>query len=71
MKTILASCLLFFMLLSCSTDDAREKEKGRVEKATDKVAAEIVEKIQKPIDAARAVKTVEEQRMEESKKQIE
>ena len=71
MKTILASCVLFFMLLSCSADDAQDEEKGGIEKATDKVAAELVEKIQKPIDAARAVKTAEEQRTQENKKQIE
>jgi len=65
----LAVCVLFLTLLSCSADDTDEAEKGRIEKATDKVATELVEKIQTPIEKARAVKTAEEQRADELKKQ--
>ncbi len=71
MKMILASVILFFLLLSCSADDAKDEEKGGIEKATDRVAAEMVEKIKKPIDAARSVREVEEQRTKQEKKQIE
>ena len=71
MKTILVSCVLFFMLLSCSADEAQDEEKGSIEKVTDKVATKIVENIQKPIDKARAVKEIEEQRSDQYKKQLE
>ena len=71
MKMILASVFLFFLLLSCSADEAKDEEKSGIGKATDKVAAEMVEKIQKPIDAARSVREAEEQRTKQEKKQIE
>jgi hypothetical protein len=71
MKNVLAFCVLFFMLLSCSADDTEDGDKGTIEKATDKVAHAVVEKIQTPIDKAKAIKATEEQRTDQYKKQIE
>jgi hypothetical protein len=54
----------------CSGGNDREEKSG-IDKATEKVATDIVDTIQKPIDKAEAVKALEEQRAEQYKKQAE
>lgn len=52
-------CATFF---ACSNDGDKEPEKGRIEKMTDKAAKEIVDHIRTPIERARSVKNIEEER---------
>ena len=52
-------CATFF---ACSNNGDEESKKGRIEKMTDKVAKDIVDHIQTPIDKARSVKNIEEDR---------
>ena len=54
------SCTIFF---ACSKDVESEKGKGEIEKMTDHTADVIVEKIRTPIEKARSVKGMEEDRM--------
>lgn len=71
MKPFLLSALIMLMLASCSNEQESSEDKGIIKKATDKVAHEIVEKIQRPMDKARAVKSLEEQRAARLKEQTE
>ena len=52
-------CGTFF---SCSKNGDEESKKGRIEKMTDKAAKEIVDHIRTPIEKARSVKNIEEDR---------
>ena len=52
-------CATFF---ACSNNGDEESKKGRIEKMTDKTAKEIVDYIQTPIEKARSVKNIEEDR---------
>ena len=52
-------CGSFF---ACSKNGDEESKKGRIEEMTDKTAKEIVDYIQTPIERARSVKNVEEDR---------
>jgi len=54
------SCAIFF---ACSKKEDVESEKGKIEKMTDRAADVIVEKIKTPIERARSVKDMEEERM--------
>ena len=54
--------LLFFQVSACSKDKDDEKEKGAIEKMTEKTAQDIVNKIQTPIDRAKDAKETEEDR---------
>ena len=52
-------CAVFF---ACSNKGDVESKKGKIEKMTDKVAKEIVDHIRTPIEKARSVKNMEEDR---------
>ena len=52
-------CAVFF---ACSNNGDEEPKKGRIEKMTDKAAKEIVDHIRTPIEKARSVKKMEEDR---------
>lgn len=52
-------CATFF---ACSNNGDEESKKGRIEKMTDKTAKDIVDYIQTPIENARSVKNIEEDR---------
>jgi hypothetical protein len=52
-------CIIFF---ACSNNGDVESKKGRIEKMTDKAAKEIVDHIRTPIEKARSVKKMEEDR---------
>ena len=52
-------CLSF---LGCSKKEEGEPEKGAIEKMTDEAAEVIVNKIRTPMDRARSVKELEEDR---------
>jgi hypothetical protein len=58
----LALVILCSSFYACSKSGDAEKEKGVVEKATDKVAEEMVKKIQIPLDRARDAKEIQENR---------
>ena len=66
MKKILIHTLALVILSSgfyaCSKSGDAEKGKGVVEKASDKVAEEMVNKIQTPLDRARDAKETQEKR---------
>lgn len=61
LKMVVIACTLT-MLLACSSEKQEDEKKSEIRKATDKVAQELVEDIQRPLDKAEAVKTLEEQR---------
>jgi hypothetical protein len=63
--------LASFSLNGCSGD---KEEKGMVEQASDKVAAKVVEQINKPLDkakASQAVQNAQSQQMEDMVKESE
>jgi hypothetical protein len=56
-------CILF---LSCSKKEEEvKKEKGAIEKMTDQVAVDALDKINDPLNKARAVQDVHDQRVEQ------
>jgi predicted transcriptional regulator len=55
---------------ACSKDKEAEREKGAIEKMTDKTAKEIVDKIQAPIKSARSVKDQQEDRSKKMEKTL-
>ena len=69
-KLFIIVCTLA-MLTACSSEEQNVEEKSEIRKATDKVAHELVEDIQRPLDKAEAIKTMEDQRNKTLKKQVE
>ena len=69
-KMIIMMCTLA-MLIACSNEEQNVEEKSEIRKATDKIAHELVEDIQQPLDKAEAIKTLEEQRNNTIRKQAE
>ena len=65
-KILLYPAIVLFLFcgtfFACSNNGDEESKKGRIEKMTDKVAKDIVDHIQTPIEKARSVKTIEEDR---------
>jgi hypothetical protein len=61
----LTAALLFcgLSLVGCSSDSAKEPEKGAIRKMTDEVAHDLSHKMRSPIDKARALKDQEEDRL--------
>ena len=51
------------LLWSCSNRSGEESEKGAIRKMTDQVAHDLSHKMRDPIDKARAVKDLEEERL--------
>ena len=70
MKSLIRLTIIMFLLSGCSSDQGQE-EKSAIDKKTEEVATEIVQKIQDPIDKAEALKVTEEQRTEKIKEQVE
>jgi len=70
MNRLILCTLLIASLAACSSEQQPVEEKGSIDKATDNMAEAVVERINKPMDKARAVKELEEQRMLEERKQI-
>ena len=75
MKKMLLCVVMTLLLcsagfLSCSKDKEAEREKGAIEKMTDKTAKEIVDKIQAPIKGERFVKDQQEKRSREIEKAL-
>ncbi len=71
MQNLFIIVCILTMLTACSSEEQNVEEKSEIRKATDKVAHELVEDIQRPLDKAEAIKTLEEQRNETIKKQVE
>lgn len=69
-KMIIMVCTLA-MLIACSSEEQNVEEKSEIRKATDKIAHELVEDIQQPLNKAEAIKTLEEQRNDMIRKQAE
>lgn len=68
MKKMLRYALPILLLtgvtfFGCPNDKTSESEKGTIEKWTDKTAKEAVDKLQKPIDKARALKEQTDDRL--------
>ena len=65
-KILLYPAIVLFLFcgtfFACSNNGDEESKKGRIEKMTDKVAKDIVDHIQTPIEKARSVKNIEEDR---------
>ena len=59
----IALFLLSIIFLACSKGEDVESEKGKIERMTDHTADVIVEKIRTPIEKARSVRDMEEDRM--------
>ena len=57
--------LLSAIFAACSDTPESEPEKGRIKTITDKVAKDIGNHIRQPIDKARAVKELQEDRLRE------
>ena len=51
--------------IGCSDKETPESEKGVIEKLTDKTAKDAVDKLQEPIDEARALKEKTDDRLRE------
>ena len=71
MKRILVYGTVLLLLFACSSDQDQEEKTGKIEQATKEVATEMVEHIQKPIDKAQAVKSIEEERNKQFEKAAE
>lgn len=76
MKKILIFPILVLFLFcgtffACSKNGDEESKKGRIEKMTDKAAKEIVDHIRTPIERARSVKNIEEDRQNAVEKNLE
>ena len=61
----IALFLFCIILFACSKSEDVDSEKGKIEKMTEHTANMIVEKIQTPIDKARSVKGIQEDRMKD------
>jgi len=61
-RRLLACALIGFSFFACSKKEEAEPEKGDIEKMTDEAADVIVNKIRTPMDRARSVKELEEDR---------
>ena len=65
-KILLYPAIVLFLfcatLFACSNNGDEESKKGRIEKMTDKAAKDIVDHIRTPIEKARSVKNIEEDR---------
>jgi hypothetical protein len=75
MKRLLLSACLGFILFclgfsACSKKEEAQQEKGRIEKMTDETADAIVARIRKPMDQARAVKDLEQDRAKAMEKAL-
>lgn len=69
MKTLLFCLLLVVCSAGCSSDQP-EEEKTAIDGAVEATATEMVDRIQQPIDQARAAKALEDERMEQMQKQV-
>lgn len=67
-QLLLITCTLA-LLINCSGEQRDEEKTSKIGKATDDMAHKMVENIQQPIDKAEAVKKLEEQRLDNIKKQ--
>ena len=68
---ILGLSLICGTFFACSKNGDEESKKGRIEKMTDKAAKEIVDHIRTPIERARSVKNIEEDRQNTVEKKLE
>ena len=59
----IALTVLVLCFSACSKGKDAEPEKGKIKKMTDRAANVAVEKIRNPLDKARAVQKMEEERM--------
>ena len=70
--TVLAMVLAFFLMVGgvgCSNQEAKEGE-GAVDQVTTKAAKEIVDRVHTPIDRAKAMQSIGDDRMEEMDKAL-
>jgi PBP1b-binding outer membrane lipoprotein LpoB len=70
MKFLILFSILFVLLSGCSSDQSQD-EQGAIDKKTEQVATEMVQKIQQPIEKAKALQESEEQRTAKFKEQAE
>ena len=74
-KILLYPAIALFLFcgtfLACSNNGDEESNKGRIEKMTDKAAKDIVDHIRTPIEKARSVKKVEEDRQKAVEENLE
>ena len=73
-KILLYPAIVLFLFcgtfFACSNNGDEESKKGRIEKMTDKAAKDIVDHIRTPIEKARSVKKVEEDRQKAVEKNL-
>ena len=70
MKSLIRFTIIIFLLSGCSSDQGQE-EQSAIDKKTEEVATQMVQKIQDPIDKAQALKVSEEQRTKKLEEQVE
>ena len=71
MKYRLLVVFLVLLLTACSSGSDEKDKTGTVKQATDKVAREVVESIQRPINKAQAAKSLGDARAEKLKEYAE
>ena len=59
LRRIVLAALLFFMIVSCSGSDEKDKE-SVINKTTEKIASEAISSIRTPIEKANLVKKLSE-----------
>lgn len=70
MKLLWSGMVLAVLLVGgCSSEEQVEEESSAVERATEAAGREMAERIQRPIDKARAVQAQEDERNETIRKQ--
>ena len=67
---IIVLCLGSSIFWACSDNSDSESEKGLIETMTDNTAKEAVNHIRKPMDKARSVKNLQENRLKEQDEAI-
>jgi len=65
LKTTALLLLCFFLLCSCSGDREKEVEQGPIDTMTTEVGRKAAQQIRTPLDKARAVSDLAEQRVQE------
>jgi len=70
LRCALSILLLTGVTLGCPDNKTEESKKGEIEKWTEKTAKDAVDKLQKPIDEARALKEQTDARMRDMKEKL-
>ena len=68
--SVIALILCTAVFFACSNNEEAEKEKGTIEKMTDKTAKEMMDRIRTPIEKAKSVKNQQEDRLSDMEETI-